>query len=482
MSFLTPGYFLFFPLATAGYFLMPQRLRNLWLLGCSWFFYLCAGVEYLPFLIGTCLAVYFSARRLEKKTSRILLAGMVGLFIALLVLFKYLAFAAESLKALLGLFGLDWSAEVPSLLLPAGISFYFFSAMGYLMDVYRKKVPAQRSFVTTAVFLSFFPSLLSGPIARAEKLMPQLQEKHRFSWNRLRQGLTRFLFGAFLKLVLGDRLAMVTASVFAQPENFGSLQLLAGALAFSVQIYCDFAAYSHMALASAKIMGFELVENFDTPYFSRSIGEFWRRWHRSLSTWFRDYLYIPLGGSRQGTAKKFRNLLIVFAVSGLWHGSAVTFLIWGLLNGVYQILGSLTETPRRTIRQKVFGSDRSPLAALWQMAWVFLLSTVAWVFFKASSLANALAIFQGMFSPVLWKAPLSEMGTSRLDFVLCCGGFLVLLLWDGIHYRLAPPQILLAEKSPWVNYLICLGLLLATVIFGCYGSGFDPQSFIYGAF
>lgn len=482
MSFLTPSYFLFFPLAAAGSFLLPRKARDGWLLGCSWFFYLCAGAEYLPFLLGSCIAVYFAARRLEVHRSKVLLGCMAALFIGLLFVFKYLAFAFDALKAALALLGLDWSAQVPSLLLPAGISFYFFSALGYLIDVYRGDLPAEKSFVRTGLFLSFFPSLLSGPIGRAKSFLPQLDQERSFRWQSFREGLTRFLFGAFLKLVPSDRLAVVASAVFAAPEEFGSVQVIAAMAAFAVQIYCDFAAYSHMALGSAKVMGFDLVENFNTPYFSRSIAEFWRRWHMSLSTWFRDYLYIPLGGSRAGKAKKYRNLLIVFAVSGLWHGSAVTFLIWGLLNGVYQIIGAVTAKPRAALRQKLRLREGSAAVAAWQMLWVFLLSMAAWVFFKSADLANALAMFRAALSPVLWKAPLSAMGTSRAEFVLCCGALGILLGWDTIHYRRGRPEKLLAEGSVWINYLLCLALLVLTVVFGRYGAGFDPQSFIYGAF
>ena len=317
MSFLSPAYFAFFPVTVLIYFLLPQKCRNLWLLIGSWFFYACAGPEYLPFLVGSSIAVYFAARRLEKKPQKALLVFMLALFIGLLTLFKYLGFAANVISRTLSVFGLDWTAAVPKLLLPAGISFYFFAAMGYLIDVYRGKVPAEKDFVKSALFLSFFPSLLSGPIARADRLMPQFEQLHEFSWQEARVGLFRFAYGAFLKLLIADRLAVMVDTVFASPQSFGSLQVIAAACAFSIQIYCDFSAYSHMAIGSARAMGFKLTENFNTPYFSRSIAEFWRRWHISLSTWFRDYLYIPLGGNRRGQTRKYINVLIVFAVSGL---------------------------------------------------------------------------------------------------------------------------------------------------------------------
>ena len=338
MSFLSPAYFAFFPVTVLIYFLLPQKCRNLWLLICSWFFYACAGPEYLPFLVGSSIAVYFTARRLEKRPQKALLVFMLALFIGLLTLFKYLGFAAGVIKSALAVLGLDWTAAVPKLLLLAGISFYFFAAMGYLIDVYRGKVPAEKDFVKSALFLSFFPSLLSGPIARADRLLPQFEQRHEFSWRDVRVGLFRFAYGAFLKLLIADRLAVMVDTVFASPQSFGSLQVIAAACAFSIQIYCDFAAYSHMAIGSARAIGFKLTENFNTPYFSRSVAEFWRRWHISLSTWFRDYLYIPLGGNRCGLARQALNLLIVWSLTGFWHGAAWNFLLWGLYYGVLLVV------------------------------------------------------------------------------------------------------------------------------------------------
>lgn len=226
MSFLSPAYFAFFPVTVLIYFLLPQKCRNLWLLIGSWFFYACAGPEYLPFLVGSSIAVYFAACRLEKKPQKALLVFMLALFIGLLTLFKYLGFAANVISRTLSVFGLDWTAAVPKLLLPAGISFYFFAAMGYLIDVYRGKVPAEKDFVKSALFLSFFPSLLSGPIARADRLMPQFEQLHEFSWQEARVGLFRFAYGAFLKLLIADRLAVMVDTVFASPQSLARFRSL----------------------------------------------------------------------------------------------------------------------------------------------------------------------------------------------------------------------------------------------------------------
>ncbi len=482
MSFLSLSYFLFFPVTALVYFVLPQRARNGWLLGCSWFFYLCAGPEYLPFLLSTVLVTYFAARALEKKPRMGLLVGVLCLFIGALGIFKYLRFGMESLSRLLALAGLDWAPVAPKLLLPAGISFYLFAAMGYLMDVYRGKCPAERSFWKCALFLSFFPSLLSGPIGRGERLLPQFDSYHKFNYVNLREGFFRFLWGAFKKLVLADRLAVVVDTVFAAPQNYGAIQVVIAACAFSVQIYCDFSAYSDMAVGSARVMGFELIENFRTPYFSRSIAEFWRRWHISLSSWFRDYLYIPLGGSRRGKVRKYVNVLIVFAVSGLWHGAALTFVVWGLLNGLYQVVSALTTPLRARARSVLPLGEDSRILALWQMGWVFVLSTLAWVFFEAGSLSAALGVLRNMVKPVLWDVGgLSAMGMGRKEFLVAGLGFLVLLGVDARSLKVDPAREV-AEAPRWLRWGVYLALLLSAVVFGSYGTGYDAQSFIYGQF
>ena len=258
--------------------------------------------------------------------------------------------------------------------------------MGYLMDVYRGRLPAERSFVKCALFLSFFPYLLSGPIGRAEQMLPQFNETHRFRYDDLREGLLRFLWGAFQKLVLADRLAAVVDTVFAAPDQFGAVQVVAAACAFSIQIYCDFSAYSDMALGSAKAMGFTLMENFRTPYFSRSISEFWRRWHISLGTWFREYLYIPLGGNRVSKPRLFFNLLVVWAATGIWHGASWNFLIWGLYFAVLLIL------------EKAFlGKLLQKLPAALQHLYTLFLVLVSWAIFAVEDFGHMGAYLKAMF-------------------------------------------------------------------------------------
>ena len=479
MSFLSLSYYLFFPVSVLVYFLLPQRGRNLWLLLCSWFFCLCAGPAHLPFLAGASAAVYFIALVLEKKHSGAVLVLSITGAVLVLFVFKYLGFGISLATRLTALVGLNWAPQVPRLLLPVGISFYLFAAMGYLIDVYRGKIPAEHSFVRCALFLSFFPALMCGPIGRAGQLLLQMKARHTFRAERLREGLLRFFWGAFKKLVIADRLAVFVDTVFAAPAGFGVLQVLAAACAFSIQIYCDFSAYSDMAVGSARVMGFDLIENFRTPYFSRSIGEFWRRWHISLSSWFRDYLYIPLGGSRRGMGRKYWNVLVVFAVSGLWHGAALSFLVWGLLNGIYQVIGGLTAPARKRVRDALRLREDSPITALWQMGCVFVLSTLAWVFFEAGSVSAALAVLQNLVSGPLWV--FTSMGLNGTEMLAAGGGVLVLLTVDALSQKWDVWACILTAPR-WVRWLVGLALLLTVVVFGSYGSGYNAQDFIYGQF
>lgn len=467
------------------YFLLPRGGKNLWLLAASWFFYLCAGPAYFLFLLGTILLTWLGARGLERLSGgrrRALLAVLLTALFGTLFLLKYLDFALSLAERLLAGAGLAFSAPELDWILPAGISFYLFAAAGYLIDVYRGRRPAERRFLFCALFLSFFPQLLSGPIPRADDLLPQLEEPRPFSYDRLRAGFLRFLWGAFKKLCIADRLAILVNRAFAAPEAVGALQMLAAVFAFSIQIYCDFSAYSDMALGSAQVMGFRLAENFRAPYFARSIAEFWRRWHISLSSWFRDYLYIPLGGNRKGTGRKALNLLIVFAVSGLWHGAALTFLAWGLLNGLYQIAGAWSAGLRARCRRALGLREDGLFLTLWQTALTFCLTSLAWVFFKAGSLSGALAVLRAMTrGPLLVRPILGTVGLDRPEALVALLALALLLAVELLSLRGDVGERVLALPRP-ARWGIGLGLLMAVLVFGVYGTGYDPQDFIYFKF
>lgn len=477
MNFISLPFFCFFPVTAALYFLLPEKTKNVWLLLASWVFYLCAKPVYLSLLLLVIATSYVTGRILTRRKSRGALCACLTLDIVLLFAFKYVDFALSLVGDVLRGFGLAFSVPVLDIVLPVGISFYLFQAMGYVIDVYRGRTRGERNFLLYALFLSFFPQVVSGPIARADELIPQFRAAHPFDWDQFRLGLLRFLWGAFKKLVLADRLAVLVNTVYAAPESFGSLQLIGAAAAFSFQIYCDFSAYTDMALGAARSMGFILRENFSTPYFARSIADFWRRWHISLTSWFRDYLYIPLGGSRRGSVRKYCNVLIVFAVSGLWHGAALSFVVWGVLNGVYQAIGALTKPLRGRICHAVGLGEDTKRRRLLQVAVTFVLTTAAWVFFQAGSLHNAAAIFRGMFCNPLWVR--QSMGLDRWELLVAALGLLALFAADlcSLHFDLSERWLSAPRPVRWVVLWV---LLFVCLIFGCYGAGYDAQSFLYG--
>lgn len=481
--------------AFAGFFipvvlihrLLPAWLRTGFLLLVSWIFYAICAPQFLPLLLITILLNYGLALAMERwphRNRRFLCTGLLIDF-GVLFLFKYLTFFGDLMGQLVHPLGITLPT-IPPLLLPVGISFYTFAICGYLMDVYRQDTKAERNFLDFALFASFFPAILSGPINRSKSLLPQIR-RHRLpdggpSGHDVKLGLTRFLWGLFLKMVLADRLAILVNTAYAAPEQFTGIQLLAAALAYSLQIYCDFCAYSHMAIGVGRILGFALQENFNAPYLARSVKDFWRRWHMSLSTWFRDYLYFPLGGSRRGKVRTWINVLIVFAVSGLWHGAAMTFVVWGLLNGIYQIIGGILEPARKKLHRAArLREDGLPLQII-QTVICFLLLTVTWVFFRAASLQQAMVILYRIITLAGGIFPLSitALGLGRLQLAMLALMVLVLFAADVLGQRWDLPDRLC--RFVGLRYAVWVILILAIAVFGAYGAGYNAQEFLYFQF
>lgn len=476
MSIPSLKYTVFFFLAAAGWYLLPRRIRRLWLLAAGLAFYACTGVRYLPFLVGAALVAYGAglateARWLGKRRLWTVL-GLIAL-LGTLFLCKYFNFFCGII--LPGFAGLR-------LALPPGLSFYCFGACAYLIDVYREKLRAERSVVDLTAFIAFFPVLLAGPVGRAREFLPQLKEPPAFDARRVRAGGMRFLQGMFKKLVVADSLGALVDAAYADPAAVSGGAMLVAVLAYSVQIYLDFSAYSDMAIGCAEMLGLRVTENFRAPYLSRSVREFWKKWHISLTDWFREYLYIPLGGSRKGKAQTALNVLIVFAVSGLWHGAAWTFIVWGLLNGAYQVAGSLTQPLRRSFRAQLHIPEDARLTAFVQGAVTFLLLTVAWVFFRAESLPQAVFIFQHILLIVRDGFGVSSAALllPRRRWILLIPT-LLLCLWEDI--RIARGQRLPTERAAGLRYWgAAAALLFAVALFGFYGSGIDAREFVYFRF
>ena len=484
MNFNSIQYLVFLAVNVALYYLLPRRARNFQLLLASYYFYMCWNPVYALLMLFSTAVTYgcgllvgctvWGKRRLWVALSLVLNLGV-------LFFFKYYNFAADVLTRGLDYLGLSMDVPLLDVLLPVGISFYTFQALGYTIDVYRKDVPAERNFFDYALFISFFPQLVAGPIERSGNILHQLKEYHPFRYENLRAGMTPVVWGLFKKVVIADNLAVLVNTVYNVPQGQGGGAFLVATAAFAFQIYCDFSAYSDMALGCARMLGVELMENFKTPYFSRSIAEFWRRWHISLSSWFRDYLYIPLGGSRKGVIRKYRNVLIVFAVSGLWHGAALTFLVWGLLNGLYQVARDLTARHRASLRRALRLGEDSPLTAGFQMLWTFLLSTAAWVFFKAESLGKAAAIFAAMVRGPWLTHPVTAWGLDRPELVVA-GLALLLFFFVEVRTLRRPVGAGLLDAPRPLRWAAALLLAAAVLVFGIYGTGYDAQDFIYFKF
>jgi alginate O-acetyltransferase complex protein AlgI len=479
MLFNSLEFAIFFPIVATMYFVLPQRLRTPHLLVSSCVFYMAFIPAYILILGLTIVIDYTAGIYLEKVAGRArswLLAASVMATCLVLFVFKYFFFFTNNAIGLAGLFGWQLSGPSIEIILPIGLSFHTFQSLSYVIEVYRGRQKAERSFATYATYVMFFPQLVAGPIERPQNLLRQFYERHDFDYARATSGLKRMAWGFFKKLVIADRLALYVNDVYANPQDFNGLQLTLATIFFAYQIYCDFSGYSDIAIGSARVLGFKLMENFDKPYHSLTISEFWRRWHISLSTWFRDYVYIPMGGSRFGERRRFASLLVTFGISGLWHGANWTYVFWGLLNAVYLIVGSVT----RDARNRAFGligmDEGTWPRRLVMWASTFLLTCAGWVFFRANTLADAWHIlthfaigwdFQHIATEqfLLRQMPVAIAGIALLEVVQ--------LLQNRISLSAILARLPLAPR--WAVYA---SVVIATIMFGV----FRQTQFIYFQF
>jgi D-alanyl-lipoteichoic acid acyltransferase DltB (MBOAT superfamily) len=480
MLFNSFAYLAFFPAVVALYYLTPQRWRWALLLAASYYFYGCWKVAYLGLIVASTLVDYVVGLGLgragRRRDRRLLLAASLGVNLGLLFAFKYWGFFAASTTAVLRSFNV--AARFPELdvLLPVGISFYTFQTLSYTIDVYKGQRAPERHLGVFAVYVAFFPQLVAGPIERSTHLLPQFLREHRFDSERLWSGLRLMLWGMVKKVVIADRLALSVDRVYGDVPGHEGVALLLASVMFGFQIYCDFSGYSDLAIGSARVLGFDLMTNFRQPYFSSSIREFWQRWHISLSTWFRDYVYIPLGGSRHGRARLYLNLCVTFLVSGLWHGANWTFVVWGGLHGLF-LATSLLTARLRAGWTRAAGLDRAPgLLTAWRILATNALVTLAWVFFRADSVTEAVAILERMGGGLLdtgaWaRVPAVFGGGADLAFL----GVMVAALsaydwalWRGVRLLDRPPAVLVdVSLQFWI-----------LVVFGVFAN----QQFIYFQF
>ena len=342
MLFNSFTFIVFFIAVSALYFVLPHKIRWILLLAASCIFYMAWNPKLIILILITIFINYTAALyiyKYKKQKGKKILILTLFIDFGLLFIFKYLGFMNDTLLAL---FGDNWPIKTLNIILPMGISFYTFQAASYTIDVYRGTIKPERHFGIFALFVMFFPQLVAGPIERSENLLPQFYEKHKFDFERIISGLRIMMWGFFKKIVIADRAATAVNAIYNSAQSYSGLYLVIATVLFAFQIYCDFSGYSDIAKGCARVLGFRLMDNFKNPYLSGSIKEFWRRWHISLSTWFMDYIYIPLGGNRAGKLKKYRNLIVTFLISGLWHGANWTFVLWGGIHGIYQVVGQMT--------------------------------------------------------------------------------------------------------------------------------------------
>ena len=436
VTFNSWEFLLFYPVVLLLYFVLPKKARWPMLLIASYFFYMCYQTELVFLILGTTLISWISSRaieRTEKKKYKVLFLTLTLVAsLGVLFFYKYFNFLAGTVFDIAAALGSDAAPITLRLALPVGISFYTFQTLSYVIDVYRGDVKSEDNFFFYALFVSFFPQLVAGPIERPSNLIPQLREPHSWSNENAAAGAKMMMLGFFKKICVADFVSGFVDSVYNSPEEATSLGVIIATLLFAVQIYCDFSGYTDIAIGCSRIMGIRLMKNFDDPYSATSIREFWSRWHISLSTWFKDYLYIPLGGNRVSLPRNLLNLFIVFLVSGLWHGAAWTFVIWGALHGIYQIIGKLTIGWRNRLLSRVGLSKDSRAVIYTRRVITFLLVSFAWLIFRANSIGDVITLIGKLFTGLELSRTVELMGLDIESVLLCAVSIALLIILDRI--------------------------------------------------
>lgn len=499
MQFNSIDFMCFFPVVLIVFFIIPRRLRDIWLLIASYYFYMSWNPKYAVLIALSTFITYVGALLVEKcsveeekfKISpKAIMVICLACNLSILGVYKYGNFILESVSMVLRSLGIGIVNRRLDLLLPVGISFYTFQALGYIIDVYRGDVKAERNLLRYSLFVSFFPQLVAGPIERSKNLLNQIgniQNIKLWDVKRITSGAILMVWGFFMKMVIADRISILVDTVFDNYRMYGSTELCLAAICFAIQIYCDFGSYSIIAIGAAEIMGFTLMENFNAPYFATNIKDFWRRWHISLSSWFRDYLYIPLGGSRKNRFRRALNKLFVFMISGLWHGADWSFVAWGGIHGFYQVCSDVWKPYKEKLLRRWSIKTDCFSWKLLQMMITFILVDFAWIFFRADSIIDALRfVFRIFIRPTPWllfNGGIFNLGLDRVEMNILVFSLLLLFLVDLVRYKKRIMlDAFLMEQNLWFEWGAIIALIVMIFVFGKYGPTFDAQQFIYFQF
>lgn len=480
MLFNSLHFAIFFVLVVTIYYALPHRWRWLLLLASSYYFYMCWSVRYGLIIAATTLIDYTAARWIDSTASpgrkRLILTISLSTNLGVLFTFKYFNFAVKTADDLLRALGVTADLGTLSLALPIGISFYTFQSIAYVIDVYRGKLPAERSLGYFATFVIFFPQLVAGPISRATQLLPQFHQSKPLLFTNVRYGLERILWGLFKKMVVADTLAAIVNEVFKEPARFSGPVALFATVLFAIQVYCDFSGYSDIALGSARVMGFDLIENFRRPFFATSMTDLWCRWHISLTNWFRDYVYFPLGGNRTSRIRAWINIIATFSLSGLWHGPAWTYVLWGASNGVLLVVGKETSALRERFAEWI-GLTRFPALRIgWQRFAVFSLFILTLVFFRSPTLSDAFYILgHGLNFSELRIVDLTGRILPKFEMVYMFTAVSILFIVD---YLIENPFGAAIWRRRIVRWPVYLAAAYSIVLFGV----FEHIEFVYFQF
>jgi alginate O-acetyltransferase complex protein AlgI len=487
MDFYSLEFFIFFLIVATFYFLSPGRFRWVILLGASYYFYGAFKKEYLVFIIASTLVAYITAilmGRMEEKSCRKIYL-FINLFcnLGLLLVMKYCNFFLDSVLDIFNFLDISYKSPVFKIIAPVGISFYVFQIVSYSIDVYRGQIAPEKHIGIFALYVAFFPKLLAGPIERAKQFLIQFHQLQRWDWERVTGGLKLMVWGLFKKVVIADRIAALVDPIFTNPGEFTGPSFALASFLYTFQIYCDFSGYTDTAIGISQVFGYKLMDNFNRPYSARSIAEFWRRWHISLSTWLRDYLYIPLGGNRIAPVRLYYNIIIVFLICGFWHGANWTFISWGLIHGLYLVFGHLTRKARARIAQATGIGRNGFIHKGLQISMTFILVSLAWIFFRAASLSDAVYIFSHLYtgwidifdanamrSIILMRRPVINILITVLS---------LLFLWF-VHLaeEHGNMRYLFGTKPLWFRWSVYYIMLTAVLLL----SAPDTQKFIYFQF